>query len=246
MLWLVLPAVLVGTVLQRICGTGVGLVVAPTFAVLLGGANGVFLTNTTTFLSGLLLTLALWRRVDWREWALICGYGLVGTIPGALLVKWLTGAVLQLVVGGVVLLAMAVILRQGEAAERRGPLVTAGAGAAAGLLNVTAGVAAPAVVMYSRVTRWNQQEYAATTQPIFMTLAVTSLGTKFLVGASHPASLPSAWLFAGILVMMLLGLWAGTGLARKVPAERARALALGLAGLGAVLAIVRGVLGLLG
>ncbi|WP_280513755.1 hypothetical protein [Rothia kristinae] len=29
MAWLVLPAVLVGTVLQRICGTGVGLLVAP-------------------------------------------------------------------------------------------------------------------------------------------------------------------------------------------------------------------------
>ena len=59
MLWWILPAVVVGTILQRISGTGVGLVVAPVFTLILGGASGIFLANLTTAVSGALLTLSL-------------------------------------------------------------------------------------------------------------------------------------------------------------------------------------------
>lgn len=246
MLAVILPAVLVGTVLQRICGTGVGLIVAPTFAVLLGGSHGVLVTNMTTFVSGLLLTLALWREANWRRWLGLCAAGALGTIPGALAVRYTPGPVLQLVVGGVVLLAMAVILTGVEGRRRSGRGVTALAGGAGGLLNVTAGVAAPAMVLYSRITRWDQREYAATMQPVFMTLAALSLGAKLLVGGADPEPAPGPWLFAGIAATVLAGIAVGTPLARRVPAERARTLALVLAGLGAVVAVVRGVLGLLG
>ena len=103
MLWMVLPAVLVGTILQRISGTGVGLVVAPAFAISLGGSNGVFLTNVTTAVSGFLLTCALWRTVNWSQWAKLCSSALIGTVIGAVVVRVTPGAVLQLVVGSVVL-----------------------------------------------------------------------------------------------------------------------------------------------
>ena len=47
MLWWILPAVVVGTILQRISGTGVGLVVAPVFTLILGGASGIFSVSYT-------------------------------------------------------------------------------------------------------------------------------------------------------------------------------------------------------
>lgn len=252
MLALIVPAVLVGAVLQRICGTGVGLVVAPLFAVLLGGAAGVLLTNATTFVSGALLTLALRHQVNWQQWALLCGTGLIGTVPGAWLVSVLPGPVLQMGVGLVVLAALGITASRGTAVTCRGPWVTTAAGAAAGLLNVTAGVAAPAVVIYSRVTGWAQKEFAATLQPVFMTLALTSLTSKWLLGAGGglgEAGLTpkgEGLLLAGVAAAVLVGLWLGGILARRTPVERARALAMVLAAAGAVVATVRGLLGLMG
>ncbi|WP_298276698.1 MFS transporter [uncultured Bradyrhizobium sp.] len=79
------------------------------FALLLGGADGVLLTNMTTFVSATMLTVAMRREADWATWARLFAWSLVGTVPGALLVRALPAAVLQVVVGGVVLLAMAVI-----------------------------------------------------------------------------------------------------------------------------------------
>ncbi|WP_129659055.1 TSUP family transporter [Rothia uropygialis] len=246
MLWLILPAVLLGTVLQRISGTGVGLVVAPAFAIALGGSNGVFLTNVTTTVSGFLLTCALWRMVNWKQWSILCASALIGTVPGAVIVRLTPGPILQLVVGLVVLLGMVVILVGNQGSERYGKGLTVASGAAGGLLNVTAGVAAPAMVVYSRVTRWKQAEYSATMQPVFMTLGVTSLAAKFLAGAVQHASTPTPWLFVGVAAMVLLGLGIGTPLVKRVPASTARTLALILAGSGAVLAILKGALGLFG
>ena len=54
-------AILVGSVLQRVSGTGVGLVVAPTLALLLGPATGVLVTNATTTVSGFLIMLSARR-----------------------------------------------------------------------------------------------------------------------------------------------------------------------------------------
>ncbi|WP_394277745.1 hypothetical protein [Luteococcus sp.] len=66
--WLVAAcAILVGTVLQRLSGTGVGLVCAPVLALLLGSAQGVLVTNATTTVSGFLIMLAVRRDVDWRR-----------------------------------------------------------------------------------------------------------------------------------------------------------------------------------
>ncbi|MGK4064584.1 sulfite exporter TauE/SafE family protein [Rothia sp. HC945] len=250
MLWVVLPAVLVGTILQRISGTGVGLVVAPAFAISLGGSNGVFLTNVTTAVSGFLLTCALWRTVNWSQWAKLCSSALIGTVIGAVVVRVTPGSVLQLVVGSVVLLGMVVLLSGGGARQpadpERSSAGTTTYGAAGGLLNVTAGVAAPAMVIYSRVTGWRQTEYAATMQPVFMTLGVTSLAAKFAMGAVEHATMPTPWLFVGVAGMVLLGLAAGTPLARRIPASTARTMALVLAGAGAVVAILKGLFGLLG
>ena len=83
-------AVVVGATLQRLSGMGVGLVVAPTLALLLGPQLGVYVTNATTVCSGVLIMLTVLRDVDWKRWAVFAGVGLVGSIPGALLVRELS------------------------------------------------------------------------------------------------------------------------------------------------------------
>ncbi|MCT1366678.1 sulfite exporter TauE/SafE family protein [Rothia sp. p3-SID1597] len=245
MLWWILPAVVVGTILQRISGTGVGLVVAPVFTLILGGASGIFLANLTTAVSGALLTVALWRFVNWKQWRLLCLSAVLGTVPGAVLVRLAPGPVLQLIVGSVVALALVVTLAGKQTRAVQGSGVGVVSGAAGGLLNVTAGVAAPAMVIYSRVTSWRQTEYAATMQPVFMTLGLMSLVAKWSVGAVHGAALPAPWLLPGVALSVVVGLVMGRPLVRRISPKIARTLALTLAGAGAALTIGKGILGLM-
>ena len=103
-----LLAVLVGTVLQRVSGTGVGLVVAPVLSLIMGPGPGVLATNAATTCSGFLITLSVRRFVEWRHAAVLVASAVPGIVAGALVVRWVPSAWLQVAVGAVVLAGLAV------------------------------------------------------------------------------------------------------------------------------------------
>ncbi|GAB2493416.1 hypothetical protein GCM10027030_28400 [Luteococcus sediminum] len=244
--WLVAAcAILVGTVLQRLSGTGVGLVCAPVLALLLGSAQGVLVTNATTTVSGLLIMLAVRRDVDWRRAGVLVCWAVPGAVAGALLVRELSAAWLQVVLGSVVMLAIAVSVWLPELprATGRGPLRLAGL--LGGAFNTTAGIAAPVMVVYSRLARWEQRPFQATLQPVFMTMGLLSVLAKTLLGATSTGT-PPWWFPLVVVTTVLVGVRIGTRLARRVTATRARQLALLLASLGGATSLVRGLLSLTG
>lgn len=236
---------LVGTVLQRVSGAGVGLVVAPVLSLLVGPAHGVLVTNAVTTVSGTTLTVQARRSVDWRRYALIVSCALIGLIPGAVLVARLPAAWLQIVVGGIVLLGLGVTV-----GLRRLPPAPTGptnviTGIFGGLFNVTAGVAAAAMVVNARLTRWAQVSYAATMQPVFATLGLCSVLAKLLAGVgAGDEGWPSPWLAVSAIVAVFVGAWLGGLVARVVSPGTARTLALSLAAIGAAAAVVRGIVAL--
>lgn len=235
-------AVILGTVLQRLSGTGVGLILAPVLALTLGPAPGVLLTNATSTMSGFILTLAVWRAVSWRRWIWIVGAATLGVIPGAFVVRTLPPGWLQVIIGATVtfaLLATAGLPRLPRVPARVGAIV---AGVLGGLLNVTAGVAAPAMVIYARMSRWDQREYGATMQPVFMMLGLMSLVSKSVLGLGHGVSLPSPVMLPVIIGAIVVGTLVGTRLAPYLPAPRARQLAMLLAGAGGIATLIRGLL----
>ena len=242
-------AVVVGATLQRLSGMGVGLVVAPTLALALGPQLGVFVANATTVCSGGLIMLTVLKDVDWRRWWVFAGAGLVGSIPGALLVRELSTGWLSIVIGAVVLGALVLTFTSPRVSHVQGrglPWLTAAAGATCGFLNTASGVAGPAMVMYGRFARWPQQAFAATMQPTFMVFGLLSLTTKATTGAVGLDALPPLSLFGAIVVAVVAGIRLGSLLARRVSPEGARRLAVVLAGLGAISALGRGVLELVG
>ena len=126
-------AVLVGATLQRLSGTGVGLVVAPCLALAMGPQVGVFVANSTTVVSGLLIMFAVLKDVDWRRWGMFAAAGIAGALPGSLLVRELSAGWLDVLIGGVVLLALVLtfsVPRVPHVTGRRRPALTAAAGAA--------------------------------------------------------------------------------------------------------------------
>lgn len=240
-------AVLVGTILQRVSGSGVGLVVAPVLSLVIGPALGVLVTNMTTTVSGFLIMLAVWSRIEWRRYWLVGPLAVIGAIPGAWLVSQLSAGWLSIILGSIVVLALLLTVSLPKLPSWEGWVPGWTAGVIGGFFNTTSGVAAPVMVIYSRVSNWNHQGFAATMQPIFMTMGAASVAAKLImdsVGEVDGAGVDLTWLFAGIVAVVLLGIVLGGLTARVISSQAARTLAMTLAGLGAVGAIIRGVLDL--
>ncbi|MDO5495287.1 MAG: sulfite exporter TauE/SafE family protein [bacterium] len=235
-------AVLIGVILQRLSGMGTGLVVAPTLAALFGGAIGVLMSNMTAIVSSALILYAIRGRVAWRRGAVIVAWAIPGAVLGAVLVQVVPTAWLTIFVGVVVLIALALTFARPHVREIHSPLLTAAAGATGGFFNTASGQAAPALLMYARFTRWEQREFAATLQLIFLGMNILSVGFKSI--GMTVASLPPVWVIPAVVVLVVVGVAIGSRLERRVSPAAARRLAVGLAVLGAGLAIVRGVLAL--
>ncbi|HSP59869.1 MAG TPA: TSUP family transporter [Ornithinimicrobium sp.] len=240
----IVVATVVGATLQRVSGLGMGLVVAPLLAVLLGAAPGVLVANATTTVSAFLLTVAVRRAVEWRR-ALLIGLAAVpGAVLGALLVGALPGAALQVVVGAVVLLGLGtgwLVDHLGRLPHVRRWWVTPGAGLLGGMLNTIAGVAGPVMIVHSRLVRWGQAGFAATMQPVFMVMGGLSVLAKTFV-APVTAWVPPWWLAVVVVGGVLVGIGLGGYLADRVSASAARRTATLVAALGGAAALVRGLL----
>ena len=240
-----LLAVLVGTVLQRVSGTGVGLVVAPVLSLIMGPGPGVLATNAATTCSGFLITLSVRRLVEWRHAAVLIASAVPGIVAGALVVRWVPSAWLQVAVGAVVLAGLG-ITRFSPAtpsASRRATVVPAGL--IGGFFNATAGGAAPAMVIYSRVTRWDQVRFAATMQPVFMAMGALSAGSKFAAGVHFSLPVPAPVALAALVLTVLAGIAVGTWLSRHMSKATAQGLAMALATVGGGVVLARGALTLL-
>ncbi|EFP57606.1 TSUP family transporter [Dermacoccus sp. Ellin185] len=146
MLAAVVAAILVGAVLQRLSGSGMGLVLAPTLTLIMGAAHGVLLANATTTVSGLLLTLTLRRDVDWRRAGIICACVVPGALVGAVVVREVSAAWLQVVVGVAVLGAIGFTVgadRLGRLPHVTSAWVTPVAGVIGGFFNTLCGSRRP-------------------------------------------------------------------------------------------------------
>lgn len=239
-------AVAVGSMLQRVSGMGMGLIAAPVLSLLIGPVDGVLVVNVLAVANALLTTLTVRRDVDWGKFASIAPFLVAGAVPGTLLIRAVSADLLLVVVGVLLLLALAVVTM----GKRYVPVVSgaapaATAGAVGGFMNTLAGVAGPAITVYSQAARWDQRTYAATLQPIFIVGGAISFAVKELTGAADIGGIDPVLWVAGA-AGMLAGIAAGVWLAPRVPSGSARAIALGLAALGGATALVRGVAGLAG
>ncbi|MGC5627898.1 TSUP family transporter [Georgenia sp. Z1344] len=236
-------AVAIGATLQRVSGMGVGLVVAPVLALLIGPVAGVWLTNATTTVSALVIWRAMRTGFDWRRLRVLLPCAVIGAVPAAIVVRELPLAWLEISVGSILVLGLLGTVLA-SALDRlppvRGPFAAGVAGAIGGFFNTTAGVAGPAMVMYSRLSRWSQTSFAASMQPTFFTMGALSVTLKLLLGA--PASeLPPWWVVALLAATVIAVVPAAGKLAARVPAGRARTLTLAVAWAGALATLARGI-----
>ncbi|WP_296258062.1 MULTISPECIES: TSUP family transporter [unclassified Pseudomonas] len=229
-----LCAVLVGATMQRLSGMGFALVASPLLVVSLGPHLGVLMANVLSALSSGLILAQTWRQVDLRRliWLLIPALAVMPL--GVWTLHVLSLGVLMLGIG-IVLIGSLTMLQFGRSMlllqGRTGAVL---AGAASGFMNVTAGIGGPMIALYAASIRWPQSAFVGSVQVYFVFTNLVSLTTK-----GGPPLMPG-YIAAGS-VTLGIGLLLGSRLNRWVPVPTARLLTLGLAWVGAIATLVKGV-----
>lgn len=248
-MWLaagVFLAIAAGAISQRVSGMGLGLIAAPALSLMLGPVVGIILINVLATINAVANTYSMRADIDWGKFVPIAAALVVGAVPGAVLIRAVSPSALLVVVGIVLIAALSVVtLGKRYVPPVEGALPAAISGAVGGFMNTLAGVAGPAITVYSQAARWPQRTYAATLQPIFMVSGAVSFLIKELTGAANLAAIPLAF-WGAAAVGLVVGQVVGTKMAPRIPSAKAHKVAIGLAFFGGVTALVRGLAGVLG
>lgn len=239
--------VALGALAQRISGMGFALIAAPFLVLLLGPHEGVIFANVASAATAALVLPRVLAFVEWRTYLWLVLPALVGIAAGSLLATYLDASWLELTIGTFLVLALVVsifskriaVTATSVAAHR--PAARAAAGLLSGVSSAAAGISGPPISVYAVVSRWPQQAFAATVQPFFLTLGVTSVLAKLSLDPSRWPEL-SIWLWLGLLGALLIGTSFGDVLSRRVPVAVARVIMLSFAVLGALSVAVHGLL----
>ena len=231
--------------MQRVTGMGFALVAAPFLVLLLGPVDGVILVNLCSALTAAIILTRVVRDVDWRRAGVLALFALVGVVPGAMILQYVPAAWLEISIGVLIAAGLTVSVNLGRVHIRDGHSLRAIAGISSGFMNVTAGVGGPAVSIYALATSWPHQSFAATMQPYFLFVGLTSLGAKFAAGSAEVPSLQS-WVWLLVAAACIAGLILGEMLSRIVRPYIARRLLIVVAYVGAAATVVRGITQLVG
>lgn len=228
-----------GTMSQRLSGMGFALLMAPLFVIAFGAYEGILLINIGGAFSSFLMLIRVWRFVDWQKFWVLLGTSVPGAGVGAVIATRMEGALLQVLVGillitGLVTLTLARRPKQ-ELHSRSGAVL---AGLASGFTNGTAGFGSPAIAIYAQYTRWNQQSFAATLQPLFIVMSVAALILKTLLSGQPPAL--DWWVYTGMFVLIVVGSFLGERAGKYLREEWIQRLVIALCYTGAITATLDG------
>jgi len=231
-------AVFVGAGVQRISGIGFALIASPLLVLLVGPYQGVLLANVLAIVVSTVTLASTWRSVDHRRVWTVVPAGLLGVIPGVLVARALPNDLLQVVIGGLILLGMALVAFTSRVRFAAGPTTNVATGLASGFMTATAGVGGPALTVYAVATEWQHDAFAATAQISFIVQSTLSIALKGVPDLSFDRTVL-------LVLIVAAGLVGGHVLARRVGGVTARRLVTWVALLGAAGTVVKGLVGLL-
>ncbi|WP_353943766.1 TSUP family transporter [Streptomyces sp. HUAS MG91] len=222
---------------QWLTGMGFALVAAPALALLLGPADGVLLAICAGGVVSCAGLVGGWRRVRPRDMVPFVAAA-VCTVPvGTWTATRLSEPVLMVVFGSLVCVAVGLVARGARMPGLGGTGGAVVAGGAGGFMNAAAGVGGPPFSLYAVNAGWPMREFVPNAQFYGVVVNVVSVASGGLPGLGA-----RAWAVAG--GALFVGALVGRGLAGRVPERGMRWLVLGLALVGGVVALGKGVWGL--
>lgn len=150
MLVVVVLAVVIGAMSQRVTGMGLAMVAAPVLILLMDPLAAVIVVNACGALLAVVIGLRRRTEIDWRRYRRLTLPALVGVVPGTWLLVTLDRSVLETTLGLLLIIALtlSLVVRRTKAPVDGAGVRTA-AGFGSGLMNSAAGVGGPAVTVYA-------------------------------------------------------------------------------------------------
>ncbi|GAA3059659.1 MULTISPECIES: sulfite exporter TauE/SafE family protein [Actinomycetes] len=239
----VVAFVLLAATIQRIAGLGFGMILAPFLVVLIGAHEGVMLVNFLSIIAPVLVLPRIWDDIEWRK-VLWLGIPAVLVMPAAAWVSVVSPAgPLYVVVAALVLFGLItsmLLSRISSAVDGDGRTAQILTGLGSGVGTVLGGVGGPAMTIYAVVSRWPVMRMVATLQPLWILISAFSFGIKWAFDDGQMPDMPW-WAWAGCVVSIVLGIWVGEWIQRRVDDATVRKFVIALAILGSLLALGTGI-----
>ncbi|MDO5746311.1 MAG: sulfite exporter TauE/SafE family protein [Actinomycetaceae bacterium] len=234
----------IGSMVQSIAGMGFGMVVVPVLSLMIGSADGVLLGNLAGTVTAGMLAYTKRQDTEWKKVLILFLSSLPGVILTALLLSHLPHAWLDFVVGGLMMGLVVFSLTALRFPPVYGMFPLVMTGFISGILSTTVAQSGPIMAAYAQAARWKQRAFAATLQPYFLLLNLVVIPSKMMTGLGTVSFLTPSMIIGSCVVIIISALIA-VPLTHYVSAFFARNLAIGIAGIGAIIIFVRGTFALI-
>src|SRR5699024_823338 len=121
---------------QRVTGIGGTLVAAPILIVVSGASVGVTICLIANVVIAMAVLQSTWRHVRWARVPVVLLGVAAGSLLGAVTARMLSGPLLQIAIGTMIVLATTLVASGGQPRIARGQLGGLLAGGASGFINV--------------------------------------------------------------------------------------------------------------
>ena len=194
-------------------GFGESLLAMPLLTLMLGITTATPLVALVAATLTMVMFGASWREIELRStWRLLGAAGL-GVPIGVLLVRWAPAELVTRLLGAVVLGFGLFSLFRPTLFSLEHPAWAYVFGFLAGLLGSAYNTSGPPMVLYSAARRWPPDRFRATMQSVFLPISLLILLSHALSGLW---SLRVFQLYALALPPLLLALWLGTWLSKRI------------------------------
>ncbi|ELS55047.1 TSUP family transporter [Streptomyces viridochromogenes] len=204
---------------------------------LLGPTHGVVLADCAAGAISVVGLAGGWRRVRMGAMVPLCAAAACTVPAGTWLTRQLPEPVLLLTMGGLMTLAVSLIMRGARVPALRGAKGAVAAGAVGGFMNSAAGVGGPPVSLYAVNAGSTVREFVPNAMSYGVVVNAFSVASNGVPGLSG-----AQWVL--VVAAMGAGGLIGRGLTSRIPEGRARLLVLLPALTGRVTAVGKGLWGL--
>ena len=217
LLVLIATIIFLAALIKATLGFGESLLAMPLLTLVLGLPTATPLVGLVAATLTLLMLGSSWRKIDLRATWRLLGAAALGVPIGVLLVRLAPAALVTRILG-VVLIGFGLFsLFRPALITLAHPAWSYVFGFLAGVLGSAYNTAGPPMVLYSAARRWSPDRFRATMQSVFLPISLLVLLSHALAGLWSP------WVFelyALSLPLLLLAIWLGEQVSRRIPGHR--------------------------
>ena len=214
---LISTVIFLAALIKATLGFGESLLAMPLLTLMIGLPTATPLVALVATTLTLLMLGSSWRKIDLRSTWRLLGAAALGVPIGVLLVRLAPAALVTRALG-IMLIGFGLFsLFRPALITLAHPAWSYVFGFLAGVLGSAYNTAGPPMVLYSAARRWPPAEFRATMQSVFLPISLLVLLSHGLAGLWSPRVFE---LYALSLVPMVLAIWLGEQLSRRISEHR--------------------------